>query len=106
MRKPWIAPTVPGMKANADAFKIYYYNNLIPSDDPVTLASELLTDEIRPHELWKALTVASLPDLRWCQNWIITFVTDRLEELLPHRWQSTCQAAEPSAPAPSDAPAP
>lgn len=37
-----------------------------------------------------------------------THPTDRLEELLPHRWQSASQAAAstPNAPAPNDAPAP
>ncbi len=76
-----VAPTVPGIKANAEAFKIYFYNNLLPSDDPTMLATELLTDEIRPHELWKSLTVATIPDVRWCQKWIVLFVADRVEEL-------------------------
>ena len=76
-----VAPTASGVKANADAFKIYYYNNLIPCEDRVTLATELLTDENRPHELWKSLTVATIPDVQWCQKWIMLFINDRLEEL-------------------------
>ena len=47
--------------------------NGYPCDDPVKLATQLLTDEIRPHELWKSLTVATIPSVDWCQKWIMMF---------------------------------
>ena len=77
-----VEPSIPGMKTHGDAFKIYYYNNLIPCDDRVQLANQLLNDAIRPHELWNSLTVDTLPEVQWCQKWIVSFMTDRMEELL------------------------
>ena len=76
-----VAPTVAGRKANADAFKIYFYNNAMTSDDPGMRITELLTDEFRPDELWKSFSVDTMPNDQWFQNWINSFVAARIEEL-------------------------
>jgi transposase len=55
----------------------------------------------------KHLRIDTFAYLRSVLGCLPTHPTDRLEELLPHRWQSASQAAStPNAPAPSDAPAP
>jgi hypothetical protein len=56
----------------------------------------------------KHLRIDTFAYLRDVLSRLPTHPTDRLEELLPHRWQSARQAATstPNAPAPKDAPAP
>jgi len=56
----------------------------------------------------KHLRIDTFAYLRDVLGRLPTYPTDRLEELLPHRWQSARQAAAPTpnAPAPSDAPTP
>ena len=71
-----------GLRQNAEAFKLFFYNNLIASDDPLKFARETLNDAIRPHELWNAFDITKLPDRDFCQNWIANFLRARTSEII------------------------